>query len=73
MSNHTETPIYPQNSNAIDRDKRGITLRDHFAIEALPIAWDAVKNRPASATCTDLANMSYLMADAMLKARGGDL
>ena len=54
--------------------RHGMTLRDQFAISALPISWDAVKiaalNYKIPAREEDIAVSAYQIADAMLKARG---
>jgi hypothetical protein len=54
----------------------GMTLRDYFAAKALPLAWDAEKERPTGPyseamepTYLGAAQRAYFMADAMLKAR----
>ena len=64
-----------------DENNHGISMRDYFAARALPLAmqmrthhynkemgerweWDIEEDAP------DLADIAYLMADAMLKARG---
>jgi len=55
--------------------KRGMTLRDYFAAQALTGAqiWDAVingKNAQFSSGVEKLAEAAYAVADAMLAARG---
>lgn len=52
----------------------GMTLRDYFAIRALPIAWDAYEKGYSTLDRTDvdsdsLADHAYALADAMLKRR----
>jgi hypothetical protein len=54
----------------------GMTLRDYFAAEALPLAWEIEQARPTGPysermepTYQGAAVRAYFMADAMLKAR----
>ena len=51
----------------------GMTVRDYFAIRALPVAWDALdKGYFEAENYTEAtAECAYQMADAMLKAREG--
>ncbi|MGJ3354682.1 hypothetical protein [Providencia sp. Je.9.19] len=46
------------------------TLRDKFAMAALPIAWKAKEDGYYEGDDEDVAACAYQMADAMLKARG---
>ena len=50
---------------------RGMTLRDYFAIRALPVAWDALDKGYFEADDYNkaTAEAAYQMADAMIKAR----
>jgi hypothetical protein len=51
----------------------GMTLRDYFAAQALHIAWSAYNEGYTGQTeCVDqsIAHHAYMIADAMLKARG---
>lgn len=54
-------------------DNHGMTLRDYFAAKALVIAARGAKGEPEGAyyeTVDGIASRAYLLADAMLKARG---
>ncbi|MEX6144613.1 hypothetical protein AB6G46_10865 [Providencia hangzhouensis] len=46
-----------------------ISLRDQFAMAALPIAWKAKEDGYYEGGDDDVAECAYQMADAMLKAR----
>jgi hypothetical protein len=72
--NETETggPAFPERRN----DVSGMTLRDYFAVKALPLVWDdncAATPLWQRAESNDwmhgVANDAYSMAEAMLKAR----
>lgn len=64
-------PAFPAHPSALG-DHDGMTLRDYFAAKAMPVIlsslgpaeWESTK-----ACATEVARLSYLMADAMLKAR----
>lgn len=74
MSNKTGGPAFPQSGvctpeiNSWDSDDfggRGISMRDYFAAKAMqsiPMSLDANEQQL-------IANASYRMADAMLRAR----
>ena len=63
----TDILVFPQTMDTI-MDKRGLTLRDWFAGQALAgIASDPT----IDLSLVERAEWSYRMADAMLKARGG--
>ena len=63
----TDKLVFPQTMDTI-MDKRGLTLRDWFAGQALAgIASDPT----IDLSLVERAEWSYRMADAMLKARGG--
>lgn len=49
----------------------GMTLRDHFAGLAMPMAWDEEHKYPThnGPSYKGVAERAYLMADAMLDAR----
>ena len=62
----------PQNPDAfpLKHSSLGMTLRDYFAGQALAsIVGSAEFN---AATCSQLAEVSYRYADAMLKERAND-
>jgi hypothetical protein len=64
MTTPTESTINPST-------RKGITLRDYFAGQALPVCLD-VKSGPDSRprdAATLAAKMAYHIADAMLEAR----
>ena len=51
---------------------RGMTLRDYFAGQALyqfQKSFDRVSKQTEEETLTEIAELSYLLADAMLKER----
>ena len=82
MSEKIETggPAFPCHADIIprkDRDYAGMSLRDYFAAKALPEImreWDMERRGVDGSGCFDehvplMAEESYRMADAMLKAR----
>jgi hypothetical protein len=71
MSNE---PAFPRNYSADGHN--GMTLRDYFAGEALPMAWAEEQKRPTGPyslcmepTYKGIAQRAYHMADAMLAER----
>lgn len=70
-------PAFPTEFDAHGWHGLGMSLRDHFAATALPLAYDltraAVKNGSESITPQNfaplVANGAYAIADAMLKER----
>jgi hypothetical protein len=50
-------------------DQNGMTLRDYFAAKAMQGAMSGCAARGEVIMYSDLAGLSYEMADAMLKAR----
>jgi len=62
----------PLGNEDISPDVAGMSLRDYFAIRALPIAWDALDKGyfDSDDHNAGLSKAAYQMADAMLKARG---
>lgn len=66
-------PAFPVPNLEDDPSFNGMTLRDYFAAQALPIAWSAYdKGYTGQPECVEqsIAHHAYLIADAMLKARG---
>lgn len=66
-------PAFPVPNLEDDPSFNGMTLRDYFAAQALPIAWSAYdKGHTGQPECVEqsIAHHAYLIADAMLKARG---
>lgn len=61
MTKDTGGPAFPVPANAFN-DMEGMTLRDYFAAQALPVVCEDYS--PAGA-----ALLAYEYADAMLKAR----
>lgn len=55
-------------------EQYGMTLRDYFAAKAIGLAYFAEKSSPTGSdgepTYSGIAMRAYLLADAMLKARG---
>lgn len=47
----------------------GMTMRDAFAIAALPVAWDACDKGYFDGASSEIAACAYQMADAMLIER----
>ena len=64
----------PLGNEDISPDVAGMTLRDYFAIRALPIAWDALDKGyfDSDDHNADLSKAAYQMADAMRKARSAE-
>lgn len=52
----------------------GMSLRDHFAAKAMPLAWKIFDEgySPDALTPENIARAAYQMADAMLAARKAD-
>lgn len=73
MSTDTGGPAFPlpYESNDVLPFYRGMTLRDYFAAKAMQQIMLRVVEDPRvlSRVAFDVANVSYEMADAMLKAR----
>ena len=65
MSNNP--PAFP--SGYYVPENQGMTLRDYFAAQALQGAISGCAARGEVVMYSDLAGLSYEMADAMLKAR----
>lgn len=60
--------------HGIREGSTGMTLRDAFAIAALPTAWDACDKGYFDGAAPEIAACAYQMADAMLAQRqkGGE-
>lgn len=72
MSNDTAFPTDESNYEKI-WSSPGMTLRDYFAAKALIVAARGADGEPEGAyfeTVDGIASRAYLLADAMLKARG---
>jgi hypothetical protein len=70
----TGGPASPVGVEAFGEDKTGMTLRDYFAAKAMQgfVMDQALEQEVNTAPewFEGIANASYAMADAMLKARG---
>lgn len=73
MTEDTGGPAFPCDLTAYDDEVRiqyqGMTLRDYFAAKAMQGAMSGCAARGEVIMYSDLAGVSYEMADAMLKAR----
>lgn len=80
MTDKTGGPVYPQSGICMPDGMfydseglggRGMMLRDYFAAKAMQgvLSNDQCKPFGMSASATDIAKKSYLMADEMLRAR----
>ena len=76
---NTSGPAFPV--EVLDKQRNGMTLRDYFAAKALTgfletaIDWIPTGKQPdfdSLELFKDLARDSYVLADAMLKARDGN-
>ena len=78
MSANTGGPAFPQNTKIVAAAGQelhhgfmgGMTLRDYFAAQAMPLIMAAGRVIDTQ-TFQEDAETAYLMADAMLKAREG--
>lgn len=66
MAKDTGGNAFP--TTAVYESEKGMTLRDYFAAKSMQ-AMIASPNCPMSANDDAIAEQSYAMADAMLKAR----
>ena len=64
---NTGGPAFPHDDQAQHYERAGMTMRDYFAAKVM----HAVLSTPKllQATSDGIAEMSYAMADAMIKAR----
>jgi hypothetical protein len=79
MTDKTGGPAFPTESKlGLNKDKTwitqipgysGMTLRDYFAAKALQGVITGVETRGADYSFIECAELSYDLADAMLKAR----
>ena len=67
MNNPPAFPLHPEHWQ---EENQGMTLRDYFAARALQ-GMLASGNLPKTMPDADIAECSYNLADAMLKARNG--
>lgn len=65
----TNSFVYP--TAGIVQHNNGMTLRDYFAAEALPVAWKAYESFAVNTDNPneEIAKAAYQLADAMLVAR----
>jgi hypothetical protein len=61
-------PVIISNNTDIGASETGMTLRDYFAARAMQSF--IVNDKEDKHSCNKISKVSYLMADAMLKARG---
>jgi hypothetical protein len=69
MNNESAFPIQSVYIEDQDTNSRGMSLRDYFAAKAMQGAMSGCATRGEVIMYSDLAGLSYEMADAMLKAR----
>lgn len=78
MNNPPAFPVFPETGGGHAAAFQGMTLRDYFAAKAMQgiftgsIEWSPTYKHPDDASLEvfkDIAQDSYAMADAMLKAR----
>jgi hypothetical protein len=65
-------PAFPQYPSNFDPLTHGMSLRDYFAAKAMQAtisAWDSQGGDRAACVASIIAEESYELADAMLKAR----
>ena len=62
-------PAFPAPNFIRSSTHEGMTLRDYFAAKAMQGAMSGCATRGEVIMYSDLAGLSYEMADAMLKAR----
>ena len=68
----SEEKAFPRADGRFDssqKNEQGMTLRDYFAAKAMQGAMSGCAARGEVIMYSDLAGLSYEMADAMLKAR----
>jgi len=69
MNNTPAFPVFPETSGGHAAAFQGMTLRDYFAARAMQGAMSGCAARGEAFLYSDLAALSYEMADAMMKAR----
>jgi len=62
-------PVFPETSGGHAAAFQGMTLRDYFAAKAMQGAMSGCATRGEVVIYSNLAGLSYEMADAMMKAR----
>ena len=71
---NTGGPAFPTKSYDIERQvmtrEEGMTLRDYFAAKAMQANIEMLSAASLPDWNGEVARLSYLMADAMLRARG---
>ena len=76
INTNTGGSAFPSHGSMGEVAQEGMTLRDYFAAKAMQIMWDAYDKGYCGLNNNDAPNVetiaegSYLLADAMLKARG---
>ena len=68
MSKETGGPAFPTGTGVTPYNP-GMTLRDYFAAKAMQGAISGIASRADEFLYAECAELSYEMADAMLKAR----
>jgi hypothetical protein len=64
-----DTYAFPAQHYDLAEGEHGMTLRDYFAAKAMVAFWLAPDIESCTQTPQAIAHWSYVMADAMLKAR----
>ena len=62
-------PVFPETGGGHASAFQGMTLRDYFAAQAMQGAMSGCATRGEVVIYSNLAGLSYEMADAMMKAR----
>ena len=62
-------PVFPETSGGHAAAFQGMTLRDYFAAKAMQGAISGCATRGEVVIYSNLAGLSYEVADAMMKAR----
>lgn len=68
MGHKSDEPAFPLTS-AADHQYLGMSLRDYFAAKAMQGFLPGPMNRMQFELVADVANLAYIMADAMLAER----
>ena len=69
MNNQPAFPLHNHGAQTLGLHVTGMTLRDYFAAKAMQGAMSGCAARGEVVIYSNLAGLSYDMADAMLKAR----
>jgi hypothetical protein len=67
--NQPAFPVFPETGAGHASAFQGMTLRDYFAAKAMQGAMSGCSTRGEVVIYSNLAGLSYDMADAMMKAR----